>query len=36
MKAREHDEIVKERAKCGYVPTLEKAEKLLKIIDSKS
>ncbi len=35
-KAREHGEIAKERAGCGYVPALEKAEKLLKAIDSKS
>ncbi len=35
-KAREHGEIAKERAGCGYVPSLERAEKLLEIINSKS
>lgn len=35
-KAREHGEIARERAECGYVPAMEKAEKLLKEIDSKS
>lgn len=34
-KAREHGEIAKERAGCGYKPALEKAEKLLREIDSK-
>ncbi|VVB96821.1 Tetratricopeptide repeat protein [uncultured archaeon] len=34
-KAREHGEIAKERAACGYVPAMEKAERLLKEIDSK-
>lgn len=34
-KAREHGEIAKERAGCGYVPAMEKAEKLLKEIDLK-
>ena len=34
-KAREHGEIAKERAECGYVPALERAEKLLKDIDLK-
>ncbi|HWR26302.1 MAG TPA: hypothetical protein VN316_00325, partial [candidate division Zixibacteria bacterium] len=34
-KAREHGEIAKERAGCGYVPALEKAEKLLKDIEMK-
>ncbi len=34
-KAREHGEIAKERAECGYVPAMEKAEKLLKDIDLK-
>lgn len=34
-KARQHGELAKERAECGYVPALEKAEKLLKEIDSK-
>jgi tetratricopeptide (TPR) repeat protein len=29
-KAREHGEIAKERAECGYKPALEKAEKILK------
>ena len=28
-KAREHGEIAKERAECGYMPALEKAEKML-------
>ena len=31
-KARQHGEIAKERAGCGYVPAMEKAEKLLKRI----
>lgn len=35
-KARDHGEVAKERAECGYVPAMEKAEKLLKIINSKS
>jgi len=35
-KAREHGEIAKERAGCGYVPAMEKAEKLLKEIHIKS
>ncbi|MCK5504810.1 MAG: hypothetical protein KAJ10_06585, partial [Thermodesulfovibrionia bacterium] len=35
-KAIEHGKIAKERAECGYVPALERAERLLKIIDSKS
>ncbi len=35
-KAREHGEIAKERAGCGYKHALEKAEKLLKEINSKS
>ncbi len=35
-KAREHGEIAKERAACGYVPAIEKAEKLLKEIESKA
>ncbi|VVB87732.1 Uncharacterised protein [uncultured archaeon] len=34
-KAREHGEIAKERAACGYVPAMEKAEKLLKDIQLK-
>jgi len=34
-KAREHGEIAKERAECGYVPALERAEKLLEDIDLK-
>jgi tetratricopeptide (TPR) repeat protein len=34
-KAREHGDSAKERAACGYVPALEKAEKLLKEIDLK-
>lgn len=34
-KAREHGEIAKERAECGYVPAMEKAERLLKEIDLK-
>lgn len=34
-KARQHGESAKERAGCGYVPALEKAEKLLKDIDLK-
>ncbi|MDO9098984.1 MAG: hypothetical protein Q7U60_12800, partial [Candidatus Methanoperedens sp.] len=33
--AKEHGESAKERAKCGYVPAMEKAEKLLKEIDLK-
>lgn len=36
MKAREHGEIAKEKAGCGYVPAMEKAEKLLKSINSKN
>jgi tetratricopeptide (TPR) repeat protein len=35
-KAREHGEIAKERAECGYVPAMEKAEKLLKEIHIKT
>lgn len=35
-KAKEHGEIAKERAGCGYVPALERAEKLLEIINSTS
>lgn len=35
-KARQHGEIAKERAGCGYVPAMEKAEKLLKEIHIKS
>ena len=35
-KARQHGESAKERAGCGYVPAMEKAEKLLKEIDIKS
>lgn len=35
-KAREHSEIAKERAKCGYKPASEKAGKLLKAINSKN
>ncbi len=34
-KAREHGEIAKERAECGYVPAMEKAEKLMKDINSR-
>lgn len=34
-KAKEHGESAKERAECGYVPAMEKAEKLLKEIDLK-
>lgn len=34
-KAREHSEIAKDRANCGYKPVSEKVEKLLKVIDSK-
>lgn len=34
-KAREHGESGRERAGCGYVPAMEKAEKLLKEIDLK-
>ncbi len=33
--ARQHGESAKERAECGYVPAMEKAEKLMKEIDSK-
>jgi tetratricopeptide (TPR) repeat protein len=36
LKAREHGEIAKERAQCGYVPAMEKAEKLLKEIELKA
>ncbi len=35
-KAREHGESAKERAGCGYVPAMEKAEKLLNEIHIKS
>jgi tetratricopeptide (TPR) repeat protein len=35
-RAREHGEIAKERAECGYVPAQEKAEKLLKEIGLKA
>ena len=35
-KAREHCEIANERAACGYKPALEKTDKLLEIINSKS
>ena len=35
VKAREHGEIAKGRAECGYVPAIEKAEKLLREIDFK-
>jgi len=34
--ARQHGESAKERAGCGYVPAMEKAEKLLKAIHIKS
>jgi tetratricopeptide (TPR) repeat protein len=34
-KAREHGEIAKERAECGYKPALEKAEKLLNSIEQR-
>ena len=34
-KAREHGEIAKERAKCGYKPALEKAEKVLDEIEGR-
>ena len=34
-KAREHGEIAKERAECGYRPALEKAEKLLDEIEER-
>jgi len=34
--ARQHGESAKERAGCGYVPAMERAEKLLKEIDLKS
>lgn len=33
-KARQHGENAKERAGCGYVPAMKRAEKLLKIIES--
>lgn len=36
VSAREHNETAKERAGCGYIPALERAEKLLEIINSKS
>ena len=36
VKAKEHGEIAKERAGCGYVPAMEKAEQLLNTINSKS
>jgi tetratricopeptide (TPR) repeat protein len=36
VKARQHGESAKERAGCGYVPAMEKAEKLLKEIHIKS
>jgi predicted RNA-binding protein associated with RNAse of E/G family len=29
-KAKEHGEMARERARCGYKPALEKAEKMLK------
>ena len=32
-KAKEHGEIAKERAECGYKPALEKAEKVLNEIE---
>jgi len=32
-KAREHGEIAKERAECGYKVALEKAEKMLESIE---
>jgi hypothetical protein len=35
-KAREHVEIAKERAGCGYVPAMEKAEKLMMEIRVKN
>ena len=35
-KARQHGESAKERAGCGYVPAMEKAEKLLTDIHIKS
>jgi tetratricopeptide (TPR) repeat protein len=35
VKARQHGESAKERAGCGYVPAMEKAEKLLKEIKSR-
>jgi len=34
-KAREHGEIAKERAECGYKPALEKAEKMLNDIERR-
>ena len=34
-KAREHGEIAKERAECGYKPALEKAENLLRRIEQR-
>ena len=34
-KAREHGEIAKERAGCGYKPALEKAEKMLNEIERR-
>ncbi len=34
-KAREHGEIAKERAECGYKPALEKAEKVLDEIEQR-
>jgi len=35
-KAQAHAETAKERAECGYVPALEKAEKLLAEIEQRS
>ncbi len=35
-KAKEHAEIAKERAECGYKPALEKAEQLLEEIEQRS
>jgi tetratricopeptide (TPR) repeat protein len=34
-RAREHGEIAKERAECGYKPALEKAEKMLNKIERR-